>query len=540
MKTVKTVKTVEKLISVCSWLVLMVFLIDMGPVLPKALAKDLDLELIKVIQIACTAPNTPPGCLNTWATSGPNQVSHDVESFDPSTQTIYVADRVNKGATTIDTTTNTYIGTIPFPTNFPGAVGACTGSCPSGMLVAPDLHKLVMTDRGSRIAIINLRTGAAEAVLTATVGGTALAGTDELDYDPLNHRAYVANTGSDTDTRFFLTVVDLVNDTIVDYIALKILSGPHAGDTSSPEQPRFNPVDGFIYQNMPDLDEVWKIDPTQSGGLGTSNAPIAARLTAHATGKICQPHGIDIDPVTNRALLGCSNAGTTSFPQVLIDLSTGNIVTTFDKAPVGGTDIEYFNNNLRRWYTASSNDFDSSSGCPSDGAGHFPVLGVFAAPGKFVEADCTATNAHGMGVDPIHNNVYVGARNTLTNTFPPNQAGVMVFHDPSKLAQTLEAGEETQANVNPLSGFRAKAKVRGESTHVSATVDELPFGATSALLNITTTVGNEVVNCALTGPDEATCTGTLHGDPLLGGEVILAADGTPVAKGRITLRHGEH
>src|SRR6266850_1241257 len=76
-----------------------------------------------------------------WTTSGATQASTDVWSFDPSTNTLYFADRVNKGVSVVDTNTNTYLGTIVIPT--------CdgTGSCPSGVLVAPDLHKLVVTDR---------------------------------------------------------------------------------------------------------------------------------------------------------------------------------------------------------------------------------------------------------------------------------------------------------------------------------------------------------------------------------------------------------
>src|SRR5262244_1030289 len=77
-----------------------------------------------------------------WTTTGAaTQASTDIWSFDPSTNTLYFADRVNRGVSVVDTNTNTYLGTIVVP----GCDG--TGSCPSGVLVAPDLHKLVVTDR---------------------------------------------------------------------------------------------------------------------------------------------------------------------------------------------------------------------------------------------------------------------------------------------------------------------------------------------------------------------------------------------------------
>ena len=51
-------------------------------------------------------------------------------------------------------------------------------------------------------------------------------------------------------------------------------------------------------------------------------------------------------------------------------------------------------------------------------------------------------------------------------------------------------------------------------------------------LVITTTVGNEVVNCGEFG-GQANCVGTLVGDPLIGGMVLLGNGGTVLSKGRI-------
>src|SRR5262245_37165489 len=166
----------------------------------------------------------------TWSTGGPagsllnaTQASTDIWSFDPSTNTMYFADRTNKGVSVIDTNTNTYLGTIVVP----GCVGlnaAGQGSCPSGVQVAPDLHKLVITDRSNgggagtvllnHIYIFDLKLGQ----FTPPAGLALPAGfaPDELDYDPLNKRAYVGNTASgNTATNFFVTVVDLLTNTIV-------------------------------------------------------------------------------------------------------------------------------------------------------------------------------------------------------------------------------------------------------------------------------------------------------------------------------------
>jgi DNA-binding beta-propeller fold protein YncE len=487
--------------------VLFLFVVMYLGLLLAAKANALDLDNLGVIPVHCTV-NTP-GCLFDWTVAGgAHQTNIDVFSFDPFTRTIYIADRVNKGATAIDTDSNTYQGTIPFPTAFSvPTTGACTGSCPSGMLVAPPLHKLVMTDRGTRIAIMDLRLGAAESVLLMPLGS----GSDELDYDPLNQRAYVANTIAP----YELTVVDLVNDSIVTQIALP----------SNPEQPRFNPVDGMIYQNITDEDngglaaKVLKVNPA------TNTFTTLVSLHLYDGVHSCQPHGIDIDPVTNRAVLGCTDDA-----QLLLDLATGTILARFPQ--VTGTDVEYFNNNLRRWYTASSNNVVATDSCEPDGAGHVPVVGVFAAPGSFVEADCSALNGHGLGVDSIHNNVYVGSRRFPAGIANLDGAGVLVFHDHSALAQPGLA-PETHAT---LSGI-GKAIVHFQGGHTAeARLSGLPAGS-PVLLNITTTVGNETLTCT-ESLDTATCHGTLLGKALIGGEVIASVGGASVASGPITLGNG--
>ena len=490
---------------------------------------------VKLIPIACTAPNTPPGCLNSWTTTGATQASTDIFSFDPSTHTMYFADRVNRGVSAINTNTNTYLGTILVPSC--NVAGAIPGSCPSGVLVAPDLRKLVVTDRNisvggvttdlNHVFIYDLNSLATPPV-QLTIGppqwGAAF-DTDELEYDPINHRAYVANTKGP----FFLTVVDLISNTIVDQIPLP----------SNPEQPRFNPIDGMIYQTIPDdgtiatggpNDSVLRINPTKSGA-----AAIVGKLAPPAG---CAVRGIDIDPLTNTAIIGCA----LSAAQFQLDLSSGAVLNTFPG--VTGTDTLYFNPNLRRWYTASSNNTNSGVLCPStaDTPPVFPVVGVFAAHrppnnvATIVGADCSGRNGHGIGVDPIHNNVYVGARQFPAdpNSTATNSPGVLVLHDPAALAQGEV--EEADAPMRPFGNFRTRGTVHFAGHNARAKLNHVPSGS-NILLNVTTTVGNELVKCTRDAKptDHISCEGTLLGEPLIGGVTLLGVGGTPIASGRIVL-----
>jgi len=504
---------------------------------PAATPTPLAVEtFVKLIPIACTAPNTPPGCLNSWTTTGAaTQASTDIFSFDRSTHTMYFADRVNRGVSVINTNTNTYLGTILVPSC--NVATAVPGSCPSGVLVAPDLRKLVVTDRNisvggvttdlNHVFIYDLNSLATPPV-QLTIGPPQWAAafdTDELEYDPINHRAYVANTKGP----FFLTVVDLISNTIVDQIPLP----------SNPEQPRFNPIDGMIYQTIPDdgtiatggpNDSVLRINPTKSGA-----AAIVGKLAPPAG---CAVRGIDIDPLTNTAIVGCA----LSAAQFQLDLSSGAVLNTFPG--VTGTDTLYFNPNLRRWYTASSNNTNSGVLCPStaDTPPVFPVVGVFAAHrppnnvATIVGADCSGRNGHGIGVDPIHNNVYVGARQFPAdpNSTATNSPGVLVLHDPAALAQGEV--EEADAPMRPFGNFRTRGTVHFAGHNARAKLNHVPSGS-NILLNVTTTVGNELVKCTRDAKptDHISCEGTLLGEPLIGGVTLLGVGGTPIASGRIVL-----
>jgi hypothetical protein len=476
----------------------------------------------------------------TWTTGAAatgvsaDVASTDVFAFDPTTHTMYFADRTNRGISAIDTQTNTYIGTIGVP-GCAGLNDAGQGSCPSGVLVAPDLHKLVITDRSNggaatttvllnHIYIYDLRLGQ----FTPPGGLELPAGQapDELDYNPLNQRAYVGNTSPP----FFTTVVDLVNNVIVDQIPLP----------GTIEQPRFDPVDGFIYATVPGASAadhaVLRIDPTQSG---------AAAIVATFPTPGCDPRGIDIDALTNTAVIGCAG----SDPQIVMDLSTGTVLATFPE--VTGTDIEAFNPNVRRWYTGSSNNVNSNGGlCPGthDTPQVFPVIGVFAAPtapqqiATLVGVTCSGRNGHGIGVDPFGNNVYTGVRQFPAdpNAFTTGAPGVLACHDPAPLAQP-DVVERAHAEVEPFPGSAVSTTVHiDDSQIVRAHVSALPVEAARTVLNITTTVGNEVVPCPrLVGdPDNADCRGVLQGKALIDGTVLVATDGTPVAKGTIVLGDG--
>jgi hypothetical protein len=434
-----------------------------------------------------------------WATSGPNQEAVDLSSFNPVTQVLYYAERVSHSVIAIDTKTNSLVGSVQVPN--------CTGSCPSGVLVVPDLQKLVVTDRATTVYIYDLDLpGSLPAAVKVP---TAI---DELDYDPIHQRVYIGNTTAP----FFLTGIDLTGGRANTVVASLPLPG-------SAEQPRFNPVDGLMYLTIPSVG-VLVFDPT-AGSAGTGDLVATYPITN------CSGNGNWIDPVTNTMLVGCNNVG----GQALISLVDGSVLTRFPQANTD--DVMGFNSGNRRWYTASGGNTNDGGNCPATNAGNvFPIVGVFqaqpassAAKATIVGAQCSGRSGTTLAVDPIHNNLYVPVRQWPLDAASPDTGdpGILVFNDPAP-TQATPSRSQAQLGSNGTVNFT----LRGRTRIVESLLQGVDAAATE--LVITTTVGNEVVNCGVLG-GQANCFGALIGDPLIGGTALLGNGGKILSKGRIAL-----
>src|SRR5262249_7626260 len=279
-----------------------------------------------------------------WTATG--TVSFDLSTFNPLTRVLYYADRTNHGATAIDTKNNVVLGVVAPP--------GCTGtSCPSGALVIPDLQELVLTSRGTTLWIYDLRVPGSDPVTISPVPN----GIDELDYDPIHQRIYVGNTAAP----FFLTGIDRRGRNAGKIVASIPLP-------ASPEQPRFNPVDGLVYLTIPTVG-LLVIDPN-AGPSGTGAIVNTFPIVD------CGPQGNDIDAVTNTMLVACVT--TTMRGAETIRLTDGKVLAFWPNT--SGIDVLAFNPNNRRWYTGSGSNVNNSVSCPAINTGAaFPVLGVYAA-----------------------------------------------------------------------------------------------------------------------------------------------------------------
>ena len=433
-----------------------------------------------------------------WTTTGSTAESVDLASFNPVTQILYYADHLAHGVMAIDTKANSVLGWVPVPN--------CTGSCPSGVLVIPDLQLLVATDRGTEVYIFDLKLPN-----TPPVAVIVPSGIDELDYDPIHKRIYIGNTTSP----YFLTGIDLRGPNANTVTASISLPGP-------PEQARFNPVDGLIYLTVPSVG-VLVIDP-EAGTAGTGDLVATYPITN------CSGNGNWIDPVTNIMVVGCNNVA----GEAMVSLTDGTVLARFPQ--VNRDDIMGFNPGTRRWYSGSGSNTNDTGACPWTNPGDvfvFPVVGVFVAgtastpTGTLAGVTCSGRGGSTIAVDTIHNNIFVPVAQYPLDPFSNStgKPGIMVFHDPAPV-QATPVHSQAPLGGNGVADFA----LQGRTMYATAVLNGLADAPTE--LVVTTTVAIEEVPCfEIAGA--AYCIGTLIGDPLIGGSTLLANGYKRLATGTI-------
>jgi len=428
----------------------------------------------------------------------------DLFGFNPATRIMYLADRTNHAVDVIDTKIGAVVGFIPMAAN----------SVPNQPLVAVDLQQLAVSDGVKSVFVWDLRAPGNppdQYVMPSTTP-------DGMDYDPINRTLYVITD----DAPYYLVGISLPFKNIVSQTVL-----PGSADLI-----KFNPIDGKIYIAAEDADNMNK-----GAGVYVYD-PAAKAITAQYTvGPACPGHGIDIDPISSVAVIGCF--GGTSNGNIAMNLQNGKVLTTF--TDVGGTDSIVFNPNNRRFYAGAGLNSSKTTGCPGrPGGTFFPVIGVFNAisAGPTAKLDGVACTGFGhiAGVDPITGLIYSPTSQYPTdpNSTTTGQAGIVVFRDVTPPAQA--AFTSAKATLASIKGSIAAGTVSMVLQDRRVYVYSYPTGiqGQAAWLTVPTTVGNELTSCAVnTQTVTAVCGEQLIGDPLIGSVITLSVDAVAVASGTI-------
>ncbi len=278
----------------------------------------------------------------------------DIMDIDQQAHRLYLADTTLTGVDVFDITTKqaVYVTTIP------------TGSAPSGVSVAKNVNRLYAGLENSSIAIIDINPASAKfnsVITTIATGGRTRC--DEMDYDPVDKKAYVANGDN------IVTVVDGTTDKMITQIKDLGLGL---------QQFRYNSKDGFMYLASSAQNMILQFDPKTDVLVKKMDIVDDSN-----------PTGLAINPKTNVGLLGVH-----STPQHLTfwDFSSQKVKSTSDVA--GSPDMVTYDPVADLFFAA----------CLADQG---PVMAIFnGSDEKFITLVPTTPGANKVAYDQTNKMVY--------------------------------------------------------------------------------------------------------------------------------------
>ncbi len=410
-------------------------------------------RLLKTIPVPVTTVNNTAGAL----------YSFDISFVDQSTETYYLADRSNRVVDVVNAKTAAFAGQIPAsppfrgflpcPAGGPPSPGANDCAGPNGVVAA--FPWLFVTDAGSRVVTIDLRTGATVADVVTNPGDVTRA--DELAYDPRDGLLLVINNVQFAGHPPFATFIKVNKATGALTVGTSItLDAAHGVDAQDgAEQPVWDPGTGKFFLSIPQIGSdvkdggVVRIDPTT--GVVEHTYPI----------EFCGPAGLTVGP-HHDLLVGCNKvfdtaghvwdpAGiVTAAPKdVILNVKTGG---TKDVLGVGAGDEVWFNAGDGNYYaTGSGSPFRPLPAATAKGATPLGVIDaedqklIQLVPTYNVPASGTAHpagTAHSVAANAANNLVFVPlAANNAFSAFAVPDGGTVADCEKGCIAVFGHPGE---------------------------------------------------------------------------------------------------
>jgi hypothetical protein len=375
--------------------------------------------LLTTVPVPVSATNGTAGAL----------YSFDISWVDQSTQTFYVADRSNRAVDVVDAQSLAFLGQAtanpPFRGFLPCSPAAGANDCagPNGVVAA--FPWLFVTDAGSRVVTIDLRTGATVADIVTKAGEQTRA--DELAYDRRDGLLLVINNAASPP---FGTLIR-VNTTTGGLTVVKniVLDAAHGVDAQNgAEQPVWHRLTGKFYLSIP------QIGPNVQNGGVLRIDPASGAIEAIYPVRFCGPAGLTVGPPPD-LLAGCNtvfdtagnvwdpNGNVSAAPKaVILNVLTG---ATTDVPGVGAGDEVWFNRGDGHYYvTGSGSPFRPLPAATAKGA--TPLAVINAEDPRLIQEVTTynvpagtghpAGTAHSVAANAANNRVFVPL--PANNAFP--------------------------------------------------------------------------------------------------------------------------
>jgi hypothetical protein len=247
----------------------------------------------------------------------------------------------------------------------------------AGILIATDIQKVFAGTPNGLVIVDVDPTSATYGIILNTLN-IGKGGTDELDYDPVDHKVYFTDVGDQE-----IGVADSVH-----YTLLKTFTGIEEPQI---EQPRYNPMDGYMYVAYRATNRVAKFDPRTDTLNTLTKLPVP-----------CTPSGIAIKPTTNMALLACRAVPGPGL--VFWNLATNSLDHTVPN--VTGVDQAIYNAKADRFFAAASRWHRG------------PVMAMMDGSGNFITNVPSTIQSHQVGYDQTNQVVYALGGGLVSFTLP--------------------------------------------------------------------------------------------------------------------------
>jgi len=274
------------------------------------------LQIVQDIPLPDALPDPHRTSHNPFAAGQAQRFDHfDFQSLDPHTHLLFIVHsgpNPDKEAAILrnpDFPTATDGNVIVFNTQLNKVVGLINAPQGSGILVAPDTGKVFISDAND--SIVYIANEQRPFSIIAKVQLDPLDGPDAIEYDPVDHRLFVADAGIPADPDDANTALKNQNVAVIDAIADKLITkipfGHHPPFGDDVGHIQYDPVTHRIFVvTLPLIDQNSNATQTPPSFLAVID-PVALHVVSHIRlpDACLAPHGLVVDAQQREAFVAC-------------------------------------------------------------------------------------------------------------------------------------------------------------------------------------------------------------------------------------------
>jgi DNA-binding beta-propeller fold protein YncE len=198
---------------------------------------------------------------------------------------------------------------VVFNTQLNKVVGLINSPQGAGIMVAPDLSKVFIADAND--SIINIASEQSPFNIIASVKLDPLDGPDAIEYDPVDHRIFVADPGVSANPDNANVALKNQNVAVIDAVTNRLITkipfGLHPPFGDDVGHVQFDPVTHRIYVvTLPLIDQNLNTPQTPPSFLAVVN-PITLKVESEIRlpDACLAPHGVVVDAQQSEAFVAC-------------------------------------------------------------------------------------------------------------------------------------------------------------------------------------------------------------------------------------------